>query len=94
MADVEIPDVGPTEGNPKNPVEWIGSHGPVRWTTTARKAKCEDCLHLILDQLNGKQRFDRPPGVARFAQWLRTQASTTTYHCYEHKQWRQKEKGE
>lgn len=90
----EIPDIGPTEGQPRNPTQWITTHGPVRWATSSVKTKCEDCLHLILDHLNGKQSFDRAPGLARAATWKRTQGSAETYHCGEHKQWRQKELGE
>jgi len=88
MDEPPIPDIGPTEHQPENPIEWISTRGPIRWTKPSKKAKCDDCMHLILDHINGAQDFDRAPGIARQAQWLRTQGSGETYHCFKHHQWR------
>lgn len=84
MDDVELPEV-PTDKDPEDPLDWIKEVGQVKWVTSSRKTKCDDCLRLIYEQLMGIQRFAKPPGAARWAAWERKQGEGRTFHCSPHR---------
>jgi hypothetical protein len=82
VTDQELPEV-PLDRVPEDPVEWVTTTGPIAWKKFRGRAKCEDCLQLILDHINGRT-LTRAPGLARDATWRRVQQGNETFHCTHH----------
>jgi hypothetical protein len=83
VTDQELPEV-PLDRVPEDPVEWIRTTGKITWRKVGGRHKCDDCLWLIIDHVRGRPNVTRPPGLARLAEWRRTQEGTETFHCTAH----------
>lgn len=86
MELVPLPGIEPIPNEPDDPIEWIHTTGKIQWRPlpiAAGKQPCEDCLQLILDQINGRE-FTRAPGLARDANWIRKQDGQQHLMCNVH----------
>lgn len=91
MSDTPLPAV-PHPAELRRPNEYIVTTGPIKWTKTTLKTKCEDCLHLILQHSTGQIDGPAPP-LAHWATYARTQGGVAHLICPGHRQIRQ-ENGE